>query len=176
MTDLDRSVAPRSDGGVALRLSRRERDLLRSLPGQLRPLVTGEEAAPTVSSVLYSRGYDDDELEEEYRSLAGDDIVAQRVGALDVFAATLEGGVERDGVWRAELDASDAAAWLSAVNNGRLVLAALLGITDESQWERPPADDNPAGIVLNYLGWLETELVDALMSTLPDQDDPATGG
>ena len=173
---IDSGIAPTAGGGVAVRLTRRERELLRSLPGQLRPLVSGEEQAPSVSSVLFSRGYADDELEAEYRSLAGDDIVAQRVGALDAFAATLEGGTERLGVWRRELDAEEAGAWLSAVNDGRLVLAALLGITEEAQWEGGPADDNPAGIVLNYLGWLQTELVDALMAALPEPDQPPTAG
>jgi hypothetical protein len=165
----DNSVAPAAGGGVTISLSHRERELLRSLPDQLRPLVSGDEPAPSVAGVLYSRGYDDDELEVEYRSLIGDDIVTQRVSALDAFAATLEAGAEHRGIWTVELDADEAGAWLSAVNDGRLVLAALLGITDESQWETGPADENPASIVLNYLGWLQTELVDAMMTTLPDQ-------
>ena len=172
----DHGIVPAAQGGVRVGLSRRERDLLRSLPDQLRPLVSGEEQAPVVSGVLYSRGYDDDELEAEYRTLAGDDIVAQRVAALDAFAESLDAGTERDGVWRHELDAAAAGAWLSAINDGRLVLAALLGITEESQWEQGPSDDNPAGVVLSYLGWLQTELVDALMVSLPAADDPAPGG
>ena len=176
MTDLDRGVLPDRDGGLRIRLSRRERDLLRSLPEQLRPLVSGEEEAPTVSGVLFSRGYDDDAQEAEFRSLAGDDIVSQRVAALDAFADTLDGGVERDGAWHKELDAEEAGAWLSAVNDGRLVLAALLGINDESQWEQGPDEDNPASIVLDYLSWLQTELVDAMMTSLPEAEGPATGG
>ena len=161
-------IAPTADGGVRVRLPLPERDLLRSLPGQLRPLVSGEEQAPTVAGVLFSRGYDDEELEQEYRSLAGDDIVAQRLAALDAFAQTLAGGREFGGTWHIDLDAEQASAWLSAVNDGRLVLGALLGITEESQWEDGPDEDNPASIVLSYLGWLQTELVDALMTTLPE--------
>ena len=176
MTEFGRGIVALPDGGVAVRLSRRERDLLRSLPQQLRPLISGEEQAPTVAGVLYSRGYDDDELEAEYRALAGDDIVAQRVTALDAFAATLDGGAERHGVWRRDLDADESAAWLSAVNDARLVFAALLGISDESQWESDVDDDNPAAIVLSYLGWLETELVDALMGFLDRPEYPATDG
>ena len=162
-----RGIVPARDGGVTVNLSQRERDLLRSLPEQLRPLLSGELPAPTISATLFSRGYDDDELESEYRSLAGDDIVAQRVSALDAFAESLEGGAVTRGRWRAELDGETAAAWLSAVNDGRLVLGALLGIVDESQWESGPSDDNPASVVMHYLGWVEEELVQALMTTLP---------
>ena len=161
-----RGVAAGKDGGVTVNLSGRERQLLQSLPDQLRPLLTGDLEAPTIAASLFSRGYEEDELEAEYRSLIGDDIVSQRVRALDDFAASLEGGTTVRGRWRAELDAGTAGAWLSAVNDGRLVLGALLGITDESEWEQGPSDDDPAGAVLYYLGWLEEELVAALMTTL----------
>lgn len=154
---------------MTVNLSLRERDLLRSLPSQLEPLLTDTSAAPSVAASLFSRGYDDDELEAEYRDLVGDDIVSQRVEALRTFEATLEGGTAAGGRWRAELDAGEAASWLSSVNDGRLVLGALLGITDESEWERGPSDDEPASVVLYYLGWLQEELVDALMSALPDE-------
>lgn len=166
MTEPLRGVVPGPDGGVTVNLSNRERDLLRSLPSQLQPLLTGDDAAPNVASTLYSRGYEDDELESEYRSLAGDDIVAQRVSAMETFAETLDAGSTTGGRWRADLDAQEAAAWLSAVNDGRLVLGALLGITDEAEWERGPSDDEPASVVLYYLGWLQEELVEALMGQL----------
>ena len=166
-----RGIVPRGDGGVTVNLSRRERDLLRSLPDQLRPLLAGEQQAPTIAARLFPRGYDDDALEAEYRDLAGDDIVAQRVGAMDVFTRSLDGGDVVRGRWRAELDAETAAAWLSAVNDGRLVLGALLGIDVESQWEGGPTDDNPASVVLHYLGWIEEELVGALMFSLPEADN-----
>ena len=163
-----RGVTPAPGGGVTVNLSSRERDLLRSLPDQLRPLLTGEAEAAPITARLFSRGYADDELEQEYRELIGNDIVRQRVGALDAFLETLEGGTTRLGRWRTQLDSEQAAAWLSAVNDGRLVLGALVGIVDESQWESGPVEDEPATIVLHYLGWLEEELVEALSATLPE--------
>lgn len=163
-----RGISPATGGGVTVNLSQRERDLLRSLPDQLRPLLTQDHDTPAITSTLYSRGYEDDELEREYRDLVGDDIVRQRVGAMDVFTKSLEGGTVSYGRWRTELDAETAAAWLSAVNDGRLILGALLGIVDESHWEQGPSEDNPASVVLHYLGWVEEALVVALMTTLPD--------
>jgi len=164
-----RGISPAADGGVIVNLSSRERDLLRSLPDQLRPLLAGDADIAPITDALFSRGYDDDELEAEYRSLVGDDIVRQRVGALDTFVETLDGGSTKLGRWRARLDAEQASAWLSAVNDGRLVLGAMLGIVDESQWESGPTEDEPATVVLHYLGWLEEELVTALMSSLPQE-------
>src|SRR3712207_2474830 len=113
-----RGITPTPSGGVTVNLSSRERDLLRSLPDQLRPLLTGEAEAPPITSRLSSRGYDNDELERKYRDLIGNDIVRQRIGALDVFVETLDGGDTRLGRWRTELDAEQAGAWLSAVNDG----------------------------------------------------------
>lgn len=168
MTEPLRGITAARGGGVTVDLSSRERDLLRSLPDQLQPLLVGDEAAPLLNATLYSRGYDDHELEQEYRDLTGSDIVGQRVAAMQTFAATLEAGVTTGGRWRAELDADQAAAWLSAVNDGRLVLGALLGITDESEWEQARSADEPAAVVLDYLGWLQEELVAALMGALPD--------
>ena len=162
-----RGVTPASDGGVRVRLSPRERDLLRSLPEQLRPLLAGEDPAPSLTQRLYPPGYDDEKLQREYAELIGSDIVDQRVAAMDAFADTLRGGTVSRGRWTLDLDAEAAAAWLSAVNDARLILGGLLGITQESQWEEGPTDDNPASVVLYYLGWLEEELVAALMGSLP---------
>lgn len=164
-----RGVTPAAGGGVTVNLSVRERDLLRSLPDQLRPLLTNPDQAPGVGSALFSRGYDDVEEERKYRELIGDDIVTQRTAALDTFATTLDGGKVRAGRWRAELDAGQAAAWLSAVNDGRLALGALLGITDETAWKGREDDENPASVVLYYLGWVQEELVTALMESLPQE-------
>lgn len=152
---------------MTVQLSQRERDVLRTLPSQLRPLLAGGAGAETVTARLYSRGYDDDELEREYRALVGDDIATQRLAAMDAFAETLDAGEGRHSRWRIELDEEQAGAWLSAVNDGRLVLGALLGITDEAAWDEGPDDDNPASVLLFYLGWLEEQLVAALARGLP---------
>ena len=164
-----RGVVATRAGGVEVRLSVRERDLLRSLPGQLRPLLDGSQASDEITERLFPAGYDDPELEREYRDLVGSDIVDQRMAAMEAFAKTLEGGTTTRGRWSASLDAESAAAWLSAVNDARLILGGLLGITEESQWEDGPDDDNAASVVMYYLGWLQEELVAALMGALPQE-------
>lgn len=163
-----RGIVATAKGGVRVRLSQRERELLQSLPDQLRPLLTGDPNAPTVSARLYPPGYDDEKLEAEYRELIGSDLVTQRLAAMDAFAETLDGGSVTLGRWTTELDAAGAEAWLSAINDGRLILGELLGITEEADWEGGPTDENPTSVVMYYLGWLQEELVSALMGSLPD--------
>jgi hypothetical protein len=146
-----------------------EHDALRSLPPQLRPILAGEadsDLADRVRSRLYPRAYDDDELDAEFRELVGSGLADQRLEQLEVFTRTLAGGTHSRGRWRVDLDPDEAHAWLAVVNDTRLVLGSLLGVTDEDHWSEGPDEDDPASVMLWYLGWLEEELVQALMGSL----------
>lgn len=156
-------------GGVRLSLTRREHAALAALPDQLRPLVTGEaggDVAAAVRARLFPRAHAEDDLDREYRQLTADDLVAGRLDQLEIFARTLEGTGTARGKVHLELDADEAAAWLAVVNDTRLVLAAAIGITTEREWEDDPDPDDPASVLLWYLGWLEEGLVEALMGSL----------
>lgn len=161
-----------ASGGLRVTLSARERDALRSLPAQLRPIVSGEadeEPARALRARLYPPASTDAELEAEYRELAGEELVAARVDALETFARTLGQGETRGATWSVELQPEDAQAWLGVVNDARLILAGVVGITSEEQWERGFDADDPASALLWYLGWLEEELVGALLGSLPER-------
>ncbi|MDP8969206.1 MAG: DUF2017 domain-containing protein [Actinomycetota bacterium] len=157
-----------ADGHLRVRLSTRERDLLRSLPAQLRSVLTGEQPSAGARDRLFPHAYDDPLDELEYRELVGPGLLAQHLEAVDVFARTLDQGQVGRLTWTVELSAEEAGAWLSAVNDARLTLGSLLGITSEDQWERGPDRNQPSSVALWYLGWLEEELVAALMTGLPD--------
>jgi hypothetical protein len=160
----------RRDGGVQVTLGADEHTALSALPEQLRPLVRGEAPdalAEAVRGRLFPRAYDEDDLDAEYRDLVGDELVAGRLEQLDTFARTLAAGERTRGRVRIDLDEEEATAWLAVVNDTRLVLGALLGITTEDQWEDGPDTEDPASAMLYYLGWLEESLVEALMGSLP---------
>ncbi|MGH3665041.1 MAG: DUF2017 family protein [Egibacteraceae bacterium] len=161
-------VRRRSEGGVAVRLSGAERELLRSLPDQLRPILAGEQDAAGAVGRLYPPGYDEPDAEAAYRDLVGESLVAERLDALEAFAQTLDGGQLRGPWWTTDLDGEQADAWLSAVNDARLVLGTVLGITDETAWDLGPDDQDPTSVAIYYLGWLQEALVGALMGGLPD--------
>ena len=157
----------RLPGGVfRVRLSTRERDLLAALPAQLRPLLSGASdlATPTgrVTDRLFPSAYDDPLDELEYRDLVGTQIGEDRLAAVEDFARTLNGGTTRRSTWTAELSGEQAEAWLSALNDARLTLAMVAGVTDESVWERGPDRRDPTSVALHYLGWLQEQLLVAL--------------
>jgi uncharacterized protein DUF2017 len=162
-------------GGVRVRLTVRERDLLASLPAQLRPLLAGDHDLDTpagpVRRRLFPAAYDDPLDELEYQELVSVQLSSDRLAAVEDFARTLEGGSVRRSWWSRELDAEQAAAWLSALNDARLTLAMVVGVTHEDDWQRGPDRSDPTSVALYYLGWLQDQLLGALMRSLPDDED-----
>jgi hypothetical protein len=164
-----RGVRRRPGGGIQVTLGTEEHAALASLPEQLRPIVRGEaddDLADAVRGRLFPSAYEDEELDEEYRSLVGDELVTGRLDQLDIFARSLRRAQRVRGKLRVDLDTDEAAAWLAVLNDTRLVLGGVLGITSEEQWEDGPDPDDPASAMLWYLGWLEEGLVEALMGSL----------
>ena len=150
------------DGGIAVVLPAAERRFLASLPAQLRAVLRGEAGPPGAHERLFPRASEDPRVEASYRELAAESLLEERLGAVDAFAATLDDGETRLATWRVTLDEDAAAAWLSATNDARLVLASLLGIASEQDWEAGPEPDDAASAALHYLSWLQEALLAAL--------------
>lgn len=163
---LGHGIRRRAGGGVRVRLAPRERAALRALPDQLRPVLRGDDAPERVVERLFPTAYDDPEAEREYRELVGDSLADERLAAVEAFERTLAAGDEGRLGWTVDLDPDEAAAWLSAINDTRLVLGAVLGIETEREWGEGPDPDEPASVLLYYLGWLQEELLAALSGDL----------
>lgn len=159
---MGRRISRADDGTVHVALPMREREMLRSLPEQLRPILTGELDVAGARGRLFPAAYEDPEAEAAYRDLVRADLVEERAAAMDAFAETLDRPSSERFVWRVDLDDEQASAWLSATNDARLVLASVVGITDEAQWDEGPEPGDAAGAALWYLGWLQEELLAAL--------------
>lgn len=155
-------------GGLRIQLASRERELLASLPDQLRPILTGEEDPGQIRARLFPRAYDDPEQEAEYRELVGDTLLEERLEKLDAFSGALDAGEEHDESWTLDLSEEDGEAWLSALNDARLALASIVGIQHESDWEAGPDPEDSTAVALWYLGWLQEELLAALRSSPED--------
>ena len=139
----------------ALKLSPDERELLRSLPAQLRELLgTDDPALYRLSPPAYDK-VEDEELEAEYRRLMGDDLLERHKASLEVMEAT----VDRD-----RLSEDEVHAWLGALNDLRLVLGTRLDVTEELDVGSIAANDprQPAFALYHYLTWLQDEAVSAL--------------
>lgn len=142
-------------GDYQLRLPIEERDLLRSLPGQLRELLGTDD--PSLHR-LFPPAYSDDaehEHEDEYRRLMGDELEEHHRQALTVMEETID--AER-------LDEEQLVGWLGALNQLRLVLGTRLDVTEDMyEHELDPSDSRaPAFALYSYLGWLQEQAVSAL--------------
>jgi uncharacterized protein DUF2017 len=145
-------------GDFRVRLPRAKRDLLRSLPGQLREVLGTDDAS---LRRLFPPAYaDDPQREAEFRDLVRDELLAEKRAALRVVEETADAD---------RLTEEQVTAWLAALNDLRLVLGTKLDVTEEMYEEGLPDRDPRAAsfAVYGYLGWLEEQVVAALASGLP---------
>jgi hypothetical protein len=148
-------------GDFRVRLEPEERELLRTLPSQLRELLAdSDEADPSVRRLFPPAYVGDEEHEDEYRRLMGDDLREHHLQAIAIMEATID---------QERLAEGELVAWLSAVNDLRLVLGTRLDVSEDMDYGGVGPDDPRApGLALyGYLSWLEEQMVEALASSLP---------
>ena len=153
---LPRARIRRGRGGeFRLRLPDDERELLQLLAGELRERVEDEPDHPDLKRLFPPAHADDAEAEAEYRRLVGRQLDDGRANRLDTFTATID---------RETLSTAEAEAWLSVLNDLRLVLGTRLDVREELDWNVDPSDPRAAELaVYAYLSWLQEQLVEALM-------------
>ena len=142
----------RRRGEIRLRLPAEERELLRSLPGQLRALLATND--PSLVR-LFPKAYgEDEEANAAYEELVRDELVQGRLEALRVLEETAD--AER-------LDDEQLAAWIGVLNDFRLVLGTRLDVTEELYAsEISPRDPRAPELALyGYLTWLQEQAVQA---------------
>lgn len=159
-----RSGVRRVAGGVRVRLTPDERDLLATIPAQLRDAFTGDAGPDELLARLFPPAYDDAAAEAEFHLTRGGELAEQRSVTLDRYLASFMKGEDRRAHWVVELDWDEAHAWLQVVNDSRLTIATIEGIRTESDWDEPI--QTPQRLLLHWLGWFQEQLVTALMATL----------
>jgi hypothetical protein len=142
------------EGDFRLRLPEVEREVLRHLRAELAQLL---DAAPDDPSLrrLFPPAYDDDADETEYRRLMRDELLGGRRRALKVLEET---------AGRDRLSADEAQAWLTALNDLRLVLGTRLDVSEGTFLDGlDPSDPRAPELALYaYLSWLQEQLVEAI--------------
>src|SRR5215218_3267011 len=128
----ERRIERAADGTYVLRLPEEERALLRFLPGDLRALL---DAAPDDPGLrrLFPRAYEDEQDESAYRKLMGNELLEGRRRALEVLAETT--AAER-------LTPDQAQAWLTGLNDLRLVIGTRLDVSEDVLLD-DLSDDDP---------------------------------
>jgi hypothetical protein len=108
-----------------LRLPDEERTVIRSLVGQMNELLA-EDADPGLRR-LYPTAYAEDaELDQEYHRLVHDDLLARRLAAFEVVEQTLAAD---------RVDEEQLVAWMSAVNDIRLVIGTKLDVSEDASFD-----------------------------------------
>jgi len=134
-----------------------ERDVLRTLPGQLRELLTGTDVAaePDLRRLFPPAYPDDPEKAAEYDGMVRDDLMAGRLSAIEVMERTIDSD---------KLSEDELLAWLSAINDLRLVLGTRLDVPEDlSELDVRPGDLRAEGLALYaYLSIFEEDAVAAL--------------
>ena len=149
-----RRIARTSEGLVALRFPPHERELLRSLPAELHELLAAAPGDPDLRR-LFPPGYAEEAEEREYRRLVGDSLLEGKRRALETVARTAE---------HETLTLPEAEAWLTALNDLRLVLGTRLDVSEEALLDDVSPEDPraPQLGLYAYLSWLQEQLVAAL--------------
>jgi hypothetical protein len=141
-------------GDFEVKLPAEERAVLEALAPQLRQLLDGDLADPTLRRLFPTAYADDAERDREYHALVRDDLADRRRAAVDTLLATLD---ER------RLSEEQLTAWMGAVNDLRLVLGTRLDVSEETELAEDPDDPDTALLALYaYLGFLLEQIVDAL--------------
>lgn len=142
-------------GTYRLKLPPEERDLLRSLPDQLRDAL--EAGDPSTVRLFPPAHPEDEEASRRYRDLVGDELMRARLEAIDTLEETIDAS---------ELDEEHLTAWLTSLNDARLVLGTQLDVSEEPESLSPEHPEALRMAVYGYLGWLVSEIVDALSGEL----------
>jgi len=162
------------DGGLRVSLAGAERELLRSLPEELRAVYDADDQGDPVRDRLFPRAYLDptaEDAEREWRELVHPELLNVRFAALELVTASLDRAADgRGGDVVADLSAEEVAAWLGVLNDARLALGTRLGVNEDlDDAELDPADPEAAGhAVYAWLTHLQGDLVETMLEDLPD--------
>jgi Domain of unknown function (DUF2017) len=159
-------VKRKGRGRYQIDLRPNERRLVTDLVGQLRDQLLASTDDASVKRLFPPAYPDDAERDAGYQVLTRDELLEHRLAALDVVESTVGGG---------QLDAEAMTAWMTTLNSLRLVLGTRLDVDEEL----PPLDSAdplaPAYAVYEYLGWLLSQVVDAMSTDLPPAGSDARG-
>lgn len=152
--------SPSGEGGVVVRLKPREFEALELVSEILESV--GEVGTDPAAARLDIDAYtDDEEASAEFRRLMRSEVEQSRTSDRSAFTTSLEAADEG----QVTLSAGEAEAWLLAVGEARLVLAARLGIKAEG-WGEDESEIDPPMALLHYLSWVQGSLAEALLEQL----------
>ena len=155
-----RLLRRRSDGSIEVAFPDWLREEIGNLLGQLRQLMTTDAPADDRLERLFPPAYPDDaESEAEYQGFMRVELVSSRLAAIDKVEATL---------YDEQINDQQLTAWMAAINDVRLVLGTLLGVTEEMDHASlDDKDPNFGGFLLyDQLTFVLGEIIEVLATAL----------
>jgi len=145
------------NGEMVVRLDDTMRILLERTSEELREVLLVNE--PELTRRLYPTAYPDDEkLNEEYEDMVHDQLLMQRLDSIDELQATVNDEV-------ITLDTAD--AWMSTINQVRLVLGTRLDVGEDDSSQIDETDPDAQGkVIYQVLSHILEELTRARSSAL----------
>jgi hypothetical protein len=113
---------------------------------------------PALARLLPDAYGDDPDAAVDFRRYTEADLRAGKRAAASTALARLQPLVEGGG--RLVLDRDECDAWLSWLNDIRLVLGTRLEVTEDTDYD--DAEEEPALAVYSWLGWLQESLLSCL--------------
>lgn len=150
-------------GGIEVRLAKGLDAVLGQVPDWLASV--GRAGSDPAADRLTPHAYiDDEEAGTEFDRLMLPELEAGRAHDRGVFIEVLESASR--GVIL--LDAEEVFSMLRVLDEGRLVMAARLGV-DSDDWEpEPEVADSPELHLYHLLGWLQDAIIEGAETLLPD--------
>jgi len=148
----------RQNGAMEVRISEQERQVLGDLMEQLRELLlsTSPEGQldPSLRRLYPAAYVEETRYEQEYQRSTRDQLLERRLSHLDIVEATLND---------VELDSDSVTAWITTLNDLRLVLGTRLDVSedDESRVLDPKDPQERHRAIYHYLSHLLGEFVEA---------------
>ncbi len=151
---IGRRVRRTRKGDYEIRLPEEERSLLRTVIPQLGGLLEGDLADPTLRRLFPTAYADDPEKDIAYQRLVRDELADRHRAATRTMLETIDAD---------RIDEEQLYAWMSAVNDLRLVLGTRLDVSEETPLVAEPDDpEGPLLALYAYLGFLLESLVEAI--------------
>ncbi len=146
------------NGQIKIDIDKNFRDSLRPLLDELRGLlVTGEH--PALRRLFPTAYPQHQELEENYRELVHDTLLAQRLDAIEAMEKTLDATALTD---------EELSSWMHSVNAVRLVLGTILDVSETDALPEPNDPDGQQHVLYYVPGYLLEQIVDGLFDTVPE--------
>ena len=147
--------------GLHVRLDETEAGILRELAGEMRLLLEADiPAGDDVMERLFPRAHENDDDENAYRELVGNELRDVKQEALRTVGTRL--GTE--GPMDSTLPDGEIHEWLRLINDMRLAIGTRLDV-DEAKMEKeydPEDPEGPALSVLHWLGWLQGSILEEM--------------